>query len=645
MPTRAKTAEADLLRPLAREFPSIDAAVAEMARCAAEMSLPKGAIHVISDIHGEDKKLRHVINNSSGTLRPLVERMFQAKLPPDEFQALLTLLFYPAEVIEHLEATLTDRDARMAYARRMLTPLFEIVRVLASRRSLKRTSEVFPADYRELFSEILHAPSTERGGEFVEAIVSTLAQRHRALHFVHLTCRVIRNLAVDELVIAGDCWDRGPRGDRVVEYLMQQPDVAFVWGNHDMAWLGACLGHEALICHVLRVSLRYRRLTQLEEGYGIPVQPLEVLARSVYGNDPATCFHGKGTGMRETETIARMQKAAAVMEFKLEGQMLERHPEWQMESRRMLHRIDFAAGTIELDGVSYPLKDTHFPTIDPASPYTMSPEEHACLTRIRQSILRSKTLWRQMCWMVSRGRMVLRREQCLIFHGCLPVDAKGEFIDMPINGKMLHGRELFAEIERTVFRMMDGARHEADLLWYLWAGPASPLSGKDKIATFEADLVEDKQAKHESKDAYFSLIHEPWFCDKVLTEFGVDPAEGMIVNGHVPVKMEKGESPLKRSGKAITIDGAFSEVYGDHGYTLVLEADRTLLAEHSHFDSVEAAVKDGADIIPKITVLKEWSTPKRVADSQRGDELRARIGQLERLIAAYENHEVLQRDE
>ena len=645
MPTRAKPSEADLLRPLAREFPSIDAAVAEMARCAAEMSLPKGAIHVISDIHGEDKKLRHVINNASGTLRPLVERMFQAKLPPDEFQALLTLLFYPAEVIGDLESKLTESDARMAYARRMLTPLFEIVRVLAARRSLKRTSAVFPTDYRELFSEVLHAPSTERGGEFVDAIVATLAQRRRALHFVHLTCRVIRNLAVDELVIAGDCWDRGPRGDRVVEYLMQQPDVSFVWGNHDMAWLGACLGHEALICHVLRVSLRYRRLTQLEEGYGIPVQPLEVLARAVYGNDPATCFHGKGTGMRETETIARMQKAAAVMEFKLEGQMLERHPEWQMESRRVLHRIDHAAGTIELAGVTYPLKDTHFPTIDPASPYTMSSEEHACLTRIRQSILRSKTLWHQMRWMVSRGRMVLRREQCLIFHGCLPVDAKGEFIDMPINGKMLHGRELFTEIERTIFRMMDGARHEADLLWYLWAGPASPLSGKDKIATFEADLVEDKKAKHESKDAYFSLIHEPWFCDKVLTEFGVDPAEGLIVNGHVPVKMEKGESPLKRSGKAITIDGAFSEVYGDHGYTLVLEADRTLLAEHSHFDSVEAAVRDGADIIPKITVLKEWSAPKRIADSQRGDELQARIGQLERLVTAYENHEVSQRDE
>ncbi len=370
-----------------------------------------------------------------------------------------------------------------------------------------------------------------------------------------------------------------------------------------------------------------------------------MLARAVYRDDPAACFVGKGKGMRETETIARMQKAAAIMEFKLEGQMLARHPEWEMESRRLLHRIDPAAGTIEIDGVRYPLKDNHFPTIDPADPYTLSAEEKSCLARIRQSFLASRALWRHMRWMVSRGRMVLRREQCLIFHGCLPVDEKGEFLPMPIRGRRLCGRELFAEIERTIFGMMDGPREETDMLWYLWAGPASPLSGKDKIATLEADLVEDKKPKHETKNPYFTLIHEPAFCDKILREFGVDPAEGLIVNGHVPVKMEKGESPLKRSGKAITIDGAFSEVYGDHGYTLVLEAQRTILAEHSHFESVEAAVRHGADIIPKITVLKEWSVPKRVADSERGAELRARIGQLQQLVAAYENHDVRPRDE
>ena len=432
---------------------------------------------------------------------------------------------------------------------------------------------------------------------------------------------------------------------------MQQPDVAFIWGNHDVAWLGACLGHDALVCTVLRVSLRYRRLSQLEEGYGIPVQPLEVLARKVYPDDPATRFPGKGTGMRENVTIARMQKAAAVMQFKLEGQMIARHPEWEMGNRRLLQRIDRAAGTIEIDGVHYPLLDTNFPTIDPADPYTLNPDEQACLDRIRGSFRASRKLWEQMRWMVTRGGMALRREDYLIFHGCTPVDAAGEFLPMPVCGEMHRGRALFEAIEQAVYRMVETASGEAktvpqidlDLFWYLWSGPASPLFGKDRIATLERDLIADKATHRETKNPYFTLIHEPWFCEKVLAEFGVDPAQGMIVNGHVPVKLEKGESPLKRSGKAITIDGAFSEAYGDHGFTLVLEPERTFLARHSHFESVEAAIHEGADIIPEITVVREWKTPQRVADSRHGLEVRSEIAVLEQLVTAYDANELPQR--
>jgi len=633
------------LRPLSREVPNIDAAVAEIARLSAELTLPKGTIHVISDIHGEDKKLRHVINNASGTLRPLVEGLFKNRLEPAQFQEFITLIFYPAEVVARLERTLTTSEERKNYALSTLLRLFEIVRVLAARRSLRQATAVFPPEYHDLFAEMLHAPSTERETGYIEAIVDELVRRRRALHLIHLTCRVIRNLAIDELIIAGDCWDRGPRGDLVVDYLMQQPKVTFVWGNHDAAWLGACLGHEALICHVLRVSLRYRRLTQLEEGYGIPVQPLEVLTRKVYPDDPADCFPGKGTGMREELTIARMQKAAAVMQFKLEGQAIARHPEWGMGKRLLLHRMDLANGTIEVDGVRYPLKDTHFPTIDPANPYALSPDEQACLDRIRGSFLASQKLWEQMRWMVSRGSMALRREEYLIFHGCMPVDAQGEFIPMTVNGEPYRGRALFQAIERTVFQLLDGnPRTEAlDLLWYLWCGPASPLFGKDRITTLESALIADAATHHETKNPYFTLIHEPWFCDKILAEFGVDPAKGLIINGHVPVKVEKGESPLKRSGKAITIDGAFSEAYGDHGFTLVLEPNRTFLARHSHFESVESAVQHGADIIPTVTVVREWARAQRTAESQRGEDLRFAIAQLEQLVAAYHENDLPQR--
>ena len=388
------------LEPLARELPNIDSAVAEIARVSAQLTLPKGTIHVISDIHGEDKKLRHVINNASGTLRPLVERLFKDRMPPEQFQEFLTLIFYPAEVVQRLEQTLRNPQDQKAYAMRTLRDLFDVVRARAARRTVAEATSLLPTEYRELLGEILHAPSPEREQDYIEAIVDELVRRGRVLHLIHLTGRVVRNLAIDELIIAGDCWDRGPRGDRVVDYLMQQPNVSFVWGNHDMAWLGACLGHEALICQVLRISLRYRRLMQLEEGYGIPIEPLDLLARTVYSDDPATSFQVKGTGMRENIMMARMQKAAAIMQFKLEGQVIARHPEWHMDRRRLLHRITCKTGTIEVDGVDYPLNDPNFPTVDPSNPYELTAEERLCIRRVRSSFLASQKLWNHMRWMV-----------------------------------------------------------------------------------------------------------------------------------------------------------------------------------------------------------------------------------------------------
>ena len=637
--------ELTLLRALAREFPNIDSALAEIARLSAVLTLPKGTVHVISDIHGEDKKLRHVINNASGTLRPLVEHHFQRRMEPKQLQEFLTLIFYPAEVTQRLEQTLTDREELRAFARRTLRHQFELVRVLASRYSLKRAMQVFPREYSDLFSEMLHEPFNERGREFVEAIVDELLLRGRALHLIHITGRLIRNLAIYELIIGGDCWDRGPRGDRVVDYLRDQPNVSFIWGNHDMAWLGAGLGHEALICHVLRVSLRYRCLGQLDEGYSIPLTPLEHLVRTVYTDDPAAHFQPKTSGMREDLIVARMQKAAAIMQFKLEGQMLARHPEWELDHRRLLHRIDHAQGTIEVDGVTYSLRDSFLPTIDPADPYTLSPEERECLGRLKYSFTHSQKLSEHLHYIVGNGSMYLRRDDHLIFHGCVPCDERGEFLPMPIEGEQLSGRAMFDAIERVVARAMEQRQEQhLDLLWYLWSGPRSPLFGKDRIATLERDFIADKTPHHETKDPYFALIHEPWFCEKVLAEFGVDPARGLIVNGHVPVKIEAGESPIKRSGKAITIDGAFSEAYGDHGFTLVLEADRTVLAKHHHFESVDAAVRDGVDIVPSITAVREWDRPRRMADTERGDQFRCDITMLERLIELYRNNDLRQDD-
>ena len=635
--------ELTLLRALATQFPNIDSALAEIARLSAVLTLPKGTVHVISDIHGEDKKLRHVINNASGTLRPLVERLFKDRMTPKEFSEFLTLIFYPAEVTERLEKTLTDVEELRTFARRTLKLQFELVRVLASNYSLKRTMQVFPREYANLFTEMLHERSDERGKGFTDAVVDELVPRGRALHLIHITGRLIRNLAIYELIIGGDCWDRGPRGDRVVDYLRDQPNVSFIWGNHDVAWLGAGLGHEALICHVLRVSLRYRRLGQLDEGYSIPLTPLEHLARTVYADDPASHFMPKSSGMRSDLIIARMQKAAAIMQFKLEGQMIARNPDWGLDHRRLLHQIDQKHGTITVDGVEYALRDSLFPTLDLDRPYELSPQEEVCLTRLRHSFLNSQKLGEHLRYLVSHGSMYLRRDEHLIFHGCVPCDQDGAFLPMPINGKWLAGRAMFDAIERVVAWAFEQRQQQhLDLLWYLWCGPRSPLFGKDRIATLERDFIADKKPHHETKDPYFSLVDEAWFCEKVLAEFGVDSENGLIVNGHVPVKIEASESPLKRSGKAITIDGAFSEAYGDHGYTLVMGPDKTLLAKHHHFDSVHSAVRDGIDIVPSVSVIREWGRTRLMADTERGEQFRCDIEMLERLIELYRNNELAQ---
>jgi fructose-1,6-bisphosphatase III len=642
-PQRLTEQELTALRPLARLFPSIDLAVAEIARLSANLTLPMGTIHVISDIHGEHGKLRHIINNASGTLRPLVERLFGNVLAPVEMQDFLSLIFYPRETLERDEATLGEPEKRRAYCQRVILHLLTMIRTLSRRYTLERVEQVFPAEYRQMLREMLHGRTGDIEGHYVAAMVDTLAQEGRAFQFIRLTVRVVRNLAIDELIIAGDFWDRGPRGDRVMDYVMRQPNVAITWGNHDAAWLGACLGHEALIAHVLRISLRYRRLSQLEEGYGILMQPLEHLVRTDYSDDPAECFRTRGAGLRDDQLMARMHKAAAIMQFKLEGKVIERNPQFDMVHRRLLHHIDFNKGTVTIDGVPRRLRDTRFPTIEPTNPYALSPEERSCLGRIRQSFLSSQKLLEHMHYMVNHGAMHLCRDDNLIFHGCVPVDEQGVFLPFEINGQEYRGRDLFDAIERVVVRCIDHpVEKDLDLLWYLWCGPRSPLFGKDRITTLENDLIDDKTCHIEKKNPYFHLIHDVAFCKKVLAEFGADSERGLIVNGHVPVKIEEGESPLKRSGKAITIDGAFSEAYGDHGYTLVLEADRTFLAKHHHFESVEAAVKDGVDIIPAILEVRHFELPRRVGDTEKGAEVKRAIELLQRLLTAYRTNKLRQ---
>jgi fructose-1,6-bisphosphatase-3 len=633
------------LRALAVRFPTTDSALAELSALRASLSLPKGTVHVVSDVHGEYKKLRHIINNASGTLRPLVQALFAERLTESELRELLAVLYYPREAMEYLSTRLRDAATRQAWVRRTLRLQFDIVRELAAVYRRSSVVSLFPPAYWELFEELLQEPSNRRGQEYVDAMVDGLVEHGRDLAAVRAASRLVRNLSVSEIVVAGDLGDRGPRLDRVIDYLTKQPRVSFTWGNHDASWMGACLGHEALIATVVRISLRYRRLSQLEEGYGLIMSPLEKLVRTVYADDPAERFKTRGTGLRDDLSMARMQKAAAIMQFKLEGQLSRRHPKWEMERRNLLHRINRAAGTVEIDGRVHSLLDTHFPTVDRADPYKLSSEERACMDRLRQSFISSTRLWEHMSFVARRGAMWLRRDHALIFHGCVPVSDSGDFLSLRVDGQEHSGRALFDALDsvvRRAFRKGEAVGSDADWLWYLWTGPRSPLFGKDRMTTFENYFIEDKEARKEHKNHYFALIHEPDFCRRVAEEFGVQK-DGLIVNGHVPVKVEKGEEPVKRSGRAVTIDGAFSEAYGDRGYTLVLAPERIALAEHHHFESISDAITSGADIVPKVSNLRGYNPRRLIGDTEEGEVLRQDIAALEGLVLAYQEGALLER--
>lgn len=628
------------LHSLSRRFPTRDAALAEIAHLESVLVLPKGAVHIVSDVHGEDKKLSHVIRNASGGLRALVDDVC-AKLSADERRELLSLVYYVRETYVHLDVGARSSAERAAYLSSRIGWMLDLIRALSSGHTERALERVFPAPYQEVFRELL--ADRARPALYRDALLRPFVVRAQELDLLRMASRVVRNLSVHELVVAGDLGDRGPRVDRVIDILMKQPRVSIVWGNHDALWMGACLGQRALIATVIRVSLRYRRLSQLEEGYGITMAPVERLARDCYGDDPADRFECKGDGLRDAWLMARMQKAMAILQFKLEAQAARRNPEFELDHRSLLRNVDVDKGTVTIDGKVHELRDTRFPTLDAQNPDALNAEEERCIDRLEKSFLASPQLWRHMQFVRARGSMLLARDHNLIFHGCVPVDDDGEMLSFPVDGTPLKGKPLMVALERVVHRAFRERKpKDLDILWYLWTGARSPLFGKDRMATFESYYVHDEQARKENKNAYFKLANDAEFCERLFRELGGDSSIGFIVNGHVPVKLEKGEQPLKKSGKAITIDGAFSEAYGDRGYTLILDANRTALAEHHHFDSVASAVAAGADIVPKVTDLRRFDEPRLVGDTETGAGIRAEIAALHELIRAYEDNRLLE---
>ena len=625
-----------ILEELAKSYPNTDVTLAKIAQQKAALTLPKKSVHEISDIHGEAKKLKHVINNASGSLRILVTEIFGAELSAVDQLRLLTLIYYPRETYTSLLPQLKDEQARRVFIETHIRHELRLLKALSTRYAFAEVEAIIPAEYRNLFRELLFDRASISSERYLSTVIEEFLTQGMELDLLRILARMIRNLLIAELVVAGDLGDRGERIDRVIEYLIRQPNVAITWGNHDVTWIGACLGDKLCIATVLRISLRYGRLEQLEEGYGIPLTALEKLATQKYAGDPAAAFSSKIESNRPPELLAKMQKAMAIIQCKLEGQTIQRNPHFELGERALLHRIDPNKGTIIIEGKEYPLTDTNFPTIAWNDPYRLSPEEEACISTLRDSFLQSPMLWRHISYVVRRGTMYLIRDHALIFHACVPCTPQGDFIPFKVDGISYTGKALFDAIQRVVARVIrEKAQSDLDLLWYLWCGPLSPLFGKDRMATFEGYFIDNAEVKKEHNNSYFSLLHEKEFCKKVLAEFGLDRADGLIVNGHIPVKLDKGESPVKRSGMAVTIDGAFSEAYGDKGFTLVLEASKTFLAQHHHFESVSDAILKGSDIIPEILDLRTFSPHRTIGDTEEGDSIQSEIELLELLIEAY----------
>jgi fructose-1,6-bisphosphatase-3 len=615
------------------------------------LTLPAPAVHVVSDVHGEHVKLRQVINNASGSLRPLFERLFAATLTHDQIDQLLTLVYYPHETWAAMLGAGSDSGdpgRRRTLLRWVVDHATVVIRELGRRYSIKHIERVVPDPFDPVFRELVFADELQRRPAFVDQLLEPFVRAAHDGELVRAFAHVIRNLAVSELIVAGDLGDRGPRIDKVIDLLTEQPNVAITWGNHDADWMAACLGQPAAIATVIRLSLRYQRLAQLEDGYGISLAPVAQLAREAYADDPASCFELKGELGGDARELARMQKAIAILQFKLEGQLMLRRPEWGMQHRVLLQRIDPATGTIDIDGTRYPLRDTHLPTVDWADPLKLSDGEARCLAELTRAFVDSRALWQHMTYVVAHGHMALRRDLCAIFHGCVPVDDQGEPLAFVIDGEPRRGKAMFDAFEAVVQRAFRRGAAEVseldrDLIFYLWTGPVSPCFGKDRMATFETYFVADAKTHHESKNPYFKLLHDAGFCARMLAEFGVDPEAGFIINGHVPVKLEAGEQPIKKSGRAITIDGAFAAAYGDKGFSLVLDAERIYLAQHHHFESAAAAVTQHADIVPTVSDVVVHARPRTVGDTETGAAIRDELAALGELIHAFEANVIRER--
>ena len=635
------------LQLLSEKFPNAQSVITELINLRAILSLPKGTEHFVSDLHGASNAFIHMIKNASGVVRRKVDEVYGYAMDEDEKRALCALIYYPDERIEYERTVQPDMNA---WYKKRLHQVIDIARAVTIKYSRSKVHKLLPQDYAYIIGELLHESNLEQRDRktYYDAIIDAIIETGCADQLLITISYLIHSLTIDTLHIVGDIFDRGSGAAKILDVLSTVRDYDIQWGNHDIEWMGAMAGNLALLATVLRVSIRYANIETLEEGYGINLLPLANFAMTVYGNDKCTLWETKDFEnnprlTRSARLMAKMHKAISIIQFKLEGQTVLRHPEWHMAHRALLDKIDYAKGTITLNGKTYELLDSHFPTIDPKDPYALNQYEQDLMDQLWRSFRKSEKMQRHLRLLYEHGSLYLVRNGFLLYHAAIPLNADGSFAEADVCGKRVSGRALMDRTDEVIRQAYYGVGKEKqnalDYMLYLWEGEYSPLYHKDKMTTFERYFIADKDIQHEAKGAYFTLSDDEKICAQILEEFGLDAATGRIVNGHVPVRTIKGETPMRANGKRFVIDGGFSKPYqektGIAGYTLIYNSHGIQLVEHKSFESREQAVLSGNDIQNR-TLLQDFSGQRiRIKDTDKGKELLEQIHYLEQLLQAY----------
>lgn len=625
---------------LAREFPSVQSACTEIINLSAILSLPKGTEHFMSDIHGESEAFLHIMNNASGIIREKIEEMYSTTLSASERKALSSLIYYPEQYLDEVAANEPELDD---WYKITLHRLIDICASVSLKYTRSKVRKALPKDFEYVIDEMLHTNHSEQDKmQYYERIIASIIDIDRAGEFILALCNLIKRMAVDRLHIVGDIFDRGAHADVILDKLMTHHSVDIQWGNHDVLWMGAAAGSLECILTVLNISMSYNNLDMIETAYGLNLLPLAMFATDTY--EPSPVFAPKGGkkyNQRDNELVAKMRKAVCIMLFKLQGQLVRRRPEFQMDERDVLSRIDFKSMTYDINGVKHPLLDTQFPTIDPKKPCELTKEERYVLSCLRYSFENSERLHRHIKFLYTSGSLYRIYNGNLLFHGCMPTDSDGSFTEFTFNGEALSGKALFDYCDAMARQGYyapygsDEREYGRDFLWFLWCGRNSPIFGRERITTFERLFIEDESTWKEPKNCYYTHWESESYCTRLLAEFGLTGDFCHIINGHVPVRVKDGEDPTKGNGRLIVIDGGFCRAYqkvtGIAGYTMFFSSHGIRVVAHEPFDGRES----GHDINSTTVIFKNLPKRMYIGDTDTGREINERINELKTLLRAY----------